>query len=173
MCNFITLFAQRLAVLISNSRAAHRDHDHDRCRAAALAQARGLCRNRKVRFTSSRETILRLIWTGHRPVGAYALIEQLAAEQGHRVLPPTVYRALDFLLAQGLIHRIASRNAFIGCPFPEVPHHNLFLLCRSCGAVAECCAVPLDQAIAATAERAGFSVTGHNLEIEGLCHQCR
>ena len=163
----------RTTALISNTRAAHQDHDHERCRAAALAQARGLCRDRRVRLTPSRETILRLIWDSHCPVGAYSLLERLGAEQGHRVLPPTVYRALDFLLAQGLIHRIPSRNAFIGCPFPEVPHHNLFLLCRHCGAVAECCAGPLDQAIAATAARAGFSVTAHNLEIEGLCRQCQ
>jgi len=159
--------------LITNTRAAHRAHDHERCRNAALAQARGLCAGRGVRLTPAREAVLGLIWRSHHPVGAYALIEQLGQQQGHRVLPPTVYRALDFLLAQGLIHRIPSRNAFIGCPFPEVPHHNLFLLCRSCGAVAECSADQLDQAIAATAARAGFAVSGHNLEIDGLCRQCQ
>lgn len=159
--------------MISNSRAAHRTHDHERCHSAALAQARTLCQGRSARLTPAREAVLHLIWRSHRPVGAYALIEQMSAEQGHRVLPPTVYRALDFLLAQGLIHRIASRNAFIGCPFPEVRHRNLFLLCRRCGAVAECCADTLDQAIASTAARAGFAVDDHHLEIDGLCQQCR
>ena len=159
--------------MISNSRAAHRDHDHERCQNAALAQARALCQHRSARLTPAREAVLHLIWRSHQPIGAYTLIEQLSAEQGHRVLPPTVYRALDFLLAQGLIHRIPSRNAFIGCPFPEVRHRNLFLLCRRCGAVAECSADTLDQAIAATAARAGFAVDGHNLEIDGLCQQCQ
>ncbi len=159
--------------MISNTRAAHRDHNHERCQTAALTLARGLCRERRARLTPSRETVLRLIWNSHCPIGAYALIEQLEAEAGHRVLPPTVYRALDFLLTQGLIHRIPSRNAFIGCPFPEVPHQNLFLLCKRCGSVAECCAGSLDQAIAKTAARTGFAISHHLLEIEGLCHQCQ
>jgi Fur family zinc uptake transcriptional regulator len=159
--------------VITNSRAAHRDHDHERCQNAALAQARALCQHPSARLTPAPEAVLHLIWPRHRPVGAYTLIEQLSTEQGHRVLPPTVYRALDFLLAQGLIHRIPSRNAFIGCPFPEVRHRNLFLLCRRCGAVAECSADSLDQAIATTAARAGFAVDGHSLEIDGLCQQCQ
>lgn len=116
---------------------------------------------------------MQLIWRSHQPVGAYALIDQLGQEQGHRVLPPTVYRALDFLVAQGLVHRIPSRNAFIGCPFPELADGHLFLLCRQCGAVAECGMGSLDQNIAATAARAGFAVTAHSLEIEGLCHRCQ
>ena len=102
--------------MITNTTVAHREHDHGRCLSAALIQAQTLCKAHGARLTTTREAVLRLVWQSHKPVGAYHIIEQLSAEQGKQIMPPTVYRALDFLLTQGLIHRIASLNAFVGCP---------------------------------------------------------
>ena len=159
--------------MITNTTVAHREHDHGRCLNAALSQAQSLCKAQGARFTVSREAVLRLIWQSHKPIGAYQVIEQLSAEQGRQIMPPTVYRALDFLLTQGLIHRITSLNAFIGCPFPSAKHSDLFMLCSACGSVAECSADNIDQAIATTAAKSGFRVETHTLEIIGLCSQCQ
>lgn len=159
--------------MITNTTLAYRKHDHDRCLSAALSQAQSLCRAQDKKLTPIREAVLRLIWQNHKPIGAYQLIEQLTIDQGKQVMPPTVYRALDFLLAQGLIHRISSLNAFVGCPFPNAAHSDLFMLCKSCGSVAECSADNVDQAIANTAARSGFSVETHAVEILGLCPQCQ
>lgn len=159
--------------MITNTSVAHRDHDHGRCLNAALLQAQALCKTQGAKLTTSRESVLRLIWQSHKPVGAYQIIEQLSAEQGKQIMPPTVYRALDFLLLQGLIHRIASLNAFVGCPFPGAEHSDLFMLCKVCGTVAECSADNIDRAIISTAAKSGFMVETHTLEIVGLCPQCQ
>ncbi|OUS09935.1 Fur family transcriptional regulator [Gammaproteobacteria bacterium 53_120_T64] len=159
--------------MISNSTTAYQQHDHHRCLKAALAQARNRCSARKARLTPIRESVLHLLWQSHRPLGAYKIIEQLSAESGKRILPPTVYRALDFLLELGLIHRLATLNAYIGCPFPDSVHSDYFLLCRECGSVAECSAESVNNAIVSTAERAGFLVESQTVEILGVCTPCR
>ena len=87
----------------------------------ALLQAEAICTQRQQRFTPLRRQVLSLIWQKQQPVGAYQILEQLKVDK-KRAAPPTVYRAIDFLLAQGLIHRIASLNAFIGCVQPEHAH---------------------------------------------------
>ena len=138
-----------------------------------MSQARALCLKQNAKLTAAREAVLKLIWQSHKPAGAYQLIELLSAEQGRQVLPPTIYRSLDFLLNLGLIHRIASLNAYVGCPFPGASHNDLFMLCRECGSVAECSAENIDSAIARTAAKSGFAVETHALEIIGLCPQCQ
>ena len=115
---------------------ARPDHDHHACVSEALVGAAELCRKRGVRLTGTRQRILELVWAGHRPVGAYELLAALGRD-GRPAAPPTVYRALDFLVAQGLVHRIESLNAFVGCPAPARPHRGQFLICRACGASAE------------------------------------
>jgi len=159
--------------MISNSTTAYEQHDHHRCLKAALQQAKKRCSARKARFTPMRESVLHLLWQSHRPLGAYKIIEQLSVASGKRILPPTVYRALDFLLELGLIHRLATLNAYIGCPFPDSVHSDYFLLCRECGSVAECSAESVNNAIVSTAERAGFVVENQTVEILGLCTPCR
>lgn len=159
--------------LITNSRVAYQQHDHLRCQTAALQQARNLCAQAKARLTPIREAVLKLIWENHRPLGAYTIIEQLSNERGKRVLPPTVYRAIDFLLEQGLIHRIATLNAFIGCPFPGSAHSDVFMVCRACGSAAECSVENINSAIFAMAERAGFAIESQAVEVSGLCPLCQ
>ena len=68
------------------------------------------------------------MWGGHKPLGAYDILDTLKRERVGAA-PPTVYRALAFLLQQGLVHRIESRNAFVGCCEPETPHGGQFLIC--------------------------------------------
>ena len=105
-------------------------HDHNLFVDAALACARHLCNERGARLTPLREEVLQLVWQTHKPLGAYALLEQLSAHAApgtrRSVAPPTVYRALEFLREQGLVHRIDSLNAFIGCPHPRQPHQRFF-----------------------------------------------
>ncbi|MCK5914330.1 MAG: transcriptional repressor, partial [Desulfuromusa sp.] len=88
------------------------DHDHLSCIAAAMANAEQLCQHRGKRFTAIRRRVFELVWQQHKPIGAYEVLEKL--QQDGRAAPPTVYRALDFLLELGLVHRIASLNAFVG-----------------------------------------------------------
>ena len=84
-----------------------------------------------------------------------------------------VYRALDFLMEQGFVHRLASRNAFLGCGHPDTNHQAQFLICDSCGSVAELADSRIVDAIADRAGRSGFAVAGHVVEIQGTCPDCR
>lgn len=147
-------------------------HDHRHCQRDALAAAEEACRRHGTRLTPIRKRVLELVWASHRPVGAYALLEQLAAD-GRKPAPPTVYRALEFLLDQGLVHRLDSLNAFVGCTHPGEHHRSLFLICRGCGRAQELSGDPIEQGIGTEAQRHGFTLEKLTLEAVGLCHTCR
>ena len=149
-----------------------RDHDHRHCVLEALEGAAVLCAERGARLTKLRRRVLELIWSGHRPLGAYDVLGILSHERG-RAAPPTVYRALDFLLEHGLIHRIESLKSFVGCAHPAVPHAGQFLICRECGQAAEINEAGIDDAITLGARRAGFRVESRTIEVEGSCPHCQ
>ncbi len=150
------------------------DHDHGQCIATALNAAAGLCQRRGAQLTPLRRRVLELVWRSHEPQGAYDILETL---QGHkadrRAAPPTVYRALDFLLGQGLIHRIESLNAFVGCVEPNEPHTGHFLICDACGGAAEVNDRRVGDALRASAGEIGFKVERETIELRGLCPACQ
>jgi Fur family transcriptional regulator, zinc uptake regulator len=148
------------------------EHDHARCVRGALERAVGICLRRGVRLTDLRRRVLELVWQSHEPVGAYRLLEMLTTERG-RVAPPTVYRVLDFLAEQGLVHRIDSLNAFVGCAFPSESHKAYFLICRACRNAVELADATLQGAISSCARRAGFMLEAETVELTGLCSACR
>ncbi len=147
-------------------------HDHGACIADALMAAETICRERGARLTKLRRRVLELIWSSHAPVGAYVLLRRLSQEH-ESAAPPTVYRALDFLLEQGLIHRIESLNAFVGCVEPSEAHAGQFLICRHCGAAAEMRDRRVNKAIGRTASDLGFTLEEATVELRGLCPACQ
>lgn len=147
------------------------NHDHNACRGEAVERAELICTQRGVRLTDIRKRVLELVWRGHKPLGAYEILELLQKERSGAA-PPTVYRALDFLLEHGLIHRIESLNAFVGCTDPETPHRAQFLICEKCGTTAELNDPRIDAAISDQANAVGFSVLRRTIEVEGTCPHC-
>jgi Fur family zinc uptake transcriptional regulator len=147
------------------------EHDHRDCIATALEAADEICRGHGTQLTKTRRRVLELIWAHRKPVGAYQLLDDLSQERG-RVAPPTIYRAIDFLLDHGLIHRIESLNAFIGCTHPRHPHTGCFLICRACGATAELEDARLDRALDAAAAEVAFRIERRTVEMRGLCPAC-
>jgi len=148
------------------------DHDHDHCLQDALDRADAICLDNGARMTDLRRQVLRLIWSGHSPLGAYDILDALREERGNAE-PPTVYRALEFLLEHGLIHRIESLNAYVGCNAPELPHGGQFLICRVCGMTAELNDLRIDTAISERALAAGFEVGRRTIEVDGICPHCQ
>lgn len=154
---------------------AFRQHDHTRCIDTALATAKRLCAERGARLTPLREQVLNLVWQSHKPLGAYAILELLAQQEDNRprrLAPPTVYRALEFLLEHGLVHRINSLNAFIGCQQPRAHHQSYFLICRQCETAVEIFDENIAAALHNAASRARFREGGAFVEITGLCPAC-
>jgi Fur family transcriptional regulator, zinc uptake regulator len=139
------------------------------CRLNGIAEA---CERRGLRFTDLRRTVLGLILASPEPLTAYALLDRL--KETHRsATPPTVYRALDFLLEQRLIHRVERLNAFVGCADAEAHDHSAqFLICRNCGAVTELEDPGVLAALAQAAARTGFRLERMTVEVEGTCARC-
>jgi Fur family zinc uptake transcriptional regulator len=146
-------------------------HNHQACITRALRRAEELCQRNNRRFTETRKRVLEIVWSRHKPIGAYEVLELL--QQESRSAPPKVYRALDFLQQMGLVHRIASLNAYVGCTAPGEPHDGHFLICESCRALAELDAPSITSAINQSAEASGFQSHRHTVEIMGLCPDCR
>lgn len=146
-------------------------HDHGVCITQALGAAADLCAKRGARLTTLRRRVLEIVWQSHKPLGAYGILDVLSAD-GRSAAPPTVYRALDFLVAHGLVHKLASLNAFVGCSTPGHAGTGQFLICHRCGVTAEVDNREVEAAIKHTAAAHGFRPVGHMVEISGLCPNC-
>jgi len=149
----------------------HSTHDHEDCLDEALRLAEESCRNQGLRLTEIRKQALALVWQSHKPQRAYDILKGLKA-YGHRPAPPTAYRALEFLEQAGLIHRIESLNAYIGCADPRRDHTSQFFICEECDAVAEIQDTALSRKLSKNACELGFTARNQIIEIRGLCQEC-
>ena len=151
---------------------AFRKHDHRRCQRQLLSEVGELCETRKLRLTPRRRQVLEIMLASHQPMGAYDILAELnRTGNADRIAPPIVYRALEFLMAEGLIHRIESRNAFITCVHPGHESAAQFLICRDCEQVAEL--ETSEQSLLAAAYNLGFAVDHSVVEITGVCARCQ
>ena len=146
-------------------------HQHQHCLNAALLAAAKTCFARGVRLTNLRRRVLELVWRSHEPVKAYDILDKLRDEHAGSA-PPTVYRALDFLQAEGLVHKIESLNAYVGCAEPDHKYHTQFLICHDCGAVAELDNADVRLLLADKAKQLGFRIDYETIEIKGTCSAC-
>jgi len=146
-------------------------HRHNQCIKNALEKAERVCSDKSLRLTPIRRKVLELIWQSHKPIKAYDLLNQLSSNE-HIEKPPTVYRALDFLLENHLIHKIESCNAYIGC---EVNHNEMdskFFVCDQCDEVKEVCEPKLDKSLLEASKKQGFIPNQTTIEIHGTCARC-
>jgi Fur family transcriptional regulator, zinc uptake regulator len=149
------------------------DHDHGRCAADAIDHAERVCKRRAQKFTPIRRQVLQALLSSHRPIGAYEVIDELAKSMP-RPAPITVYRALDFLIENGLVHRIESRNAYLACAHDHDAAATVtFLICEACGSVGEIPAAPVAQSLNAAARASGFAPRLSVVEITGICAHCQ
>jgi Fur family zinc uptake transcriptional regulator len=137
----------------------------------ALKHAEALCRERGVRLTDQRKTVLRLLCVSDKPLSAYELLDRMRGVVKNPA-PPTVYRALDFLLEQGLVHKLESLHAYVGCAHPDHPHASQFLICDDCGEVAEVEDASLAKSLKAAGKAIGFRTKRPIVEVLGTCAQC-
>ncbi len=146
-------------------------HDHDACIAAGLARAEEICRGRKEQLTENRRQVLELLLSEHRLAGAYDILKRFKWK-GRKPAPVQIYRALSFLETMGLVHRIASRNAYVACSNQSEGHGTVLLVCSQCGLVAEPGAAAVRRTVSQLADTSGFEVQTHTLEVIGRCPDC-
>ena len=141
--------------------------------AERVALAMSICDARGVRLTARRRQVLELLWESGRPMGAYEVIDALKRRASRPIAPPTVYRALEFLMSQRFVSKIESRNAYVPCAHPERRHDCIFFICDDCGASVELEDQRVEQLLAEdAANRLGFRVTRRVVEVEGPCRNC-
>ncbi|EKT53136.1 zinc uptake transcriptional repressor Zur [Providencia sneebia] len=137
-----------------------------------LKMAERICESRGVRLTSQRETVLRLIAQQHGAISAYDLLD-LLREVEPQAKPPTVYRALEFLMEQSFIHKIESTNSYVICHHVDNPSHiSVMLICDHCGSVEESDCSAIEEAILALAKENLFQLRHTVVENHGLCQAC-
>jgi Fur family zinc uptake transcriptional regulator len=145
-------------------------HNHAQCTADLIGRAERTCARRGSRLTPQRREVLNCVAESHNAVGAYEIIERMASH-GPRPAPITVYRALDFLLAHGLVHKVESRNAYVACSHDHDAPAAL-LVCESCGLVAELDAPELFSKLESAAKLQAFRPERCIVEITGHCGHC-
>lgn len=146
-------------------------HSHKKCIQEALAHAEKICIQRGCKLTSIRKKVLQLVWNSHKPVKAYDILAQLSSDNFIEK-PPTVYRALDFLRDNNLIHRIESQNAYIGCNTKHEGLDSKFFICDKCNEVEELTAPAVNKTIDKVSKQQSFIPNLVNVEIHGICAQC-
>jgi Fur family zinc uptake transcriptional regulator len=147
-------------------------HDHGRCIADAIAAAERHCAETRAQLTPIRRRVLEILLGEHRAMGAYEVLEVLRAE-GQPAQPPVAYRALEFLVRLGFVHRIERLNAFVACARPGEDHLPGFLICRGCRHVAETRAQEAPRLFGPILRDGGFILESVMVEAEGLCPGCR
>lgn len=139
--------------------------------AAQLDIAERLCNQRGRRLTPIRRMVLEILLQRQRSVKAYELLNEIRKVQPGAA-PPTVYRALDFLIAEGLIHRLDAVNAWSACMDAAGERHDILVICTQCGAVAEFSDPKLHRQLAQKVASAGYVLNHHETELRALCGPC-
>lgn len=154
------------------SRSAHAEqHHHTHNARAFVREVAAVCAQRGLRLTEIRMQVLELIAAQEKPVKAYDLLDRLKDDRSNAA-PPTVYRALDFLLENGFIHKLESINAYVGCHHPSVAHHVPFLICDVCESATEICDERVARLLGEQARSLGFQARAQTLEVHGVCKSC-
>ena len=130
------------------------------------------CQQQGVKLTALRRQVLELVLSYTGVVKAYQVLADLQKQRGIAA-PPTVYRALDFLVAAGLLHKVDALNGYIVCHHVGCSHEGLILVCGDCGRVEELDATPVLDVLRQQAGGVGFAISQQNLMLTGRCEACR
>lgn len=155
----------------TNPSAAFHSHDHSACAGSVLECADQLVAQEGLRLTPVRRRTLEILLEEHRAMGAYEVLEKLSSE-GFGKQPPVAYRALEFLVDCGFVHRIRRLNAFMACAQPNRQHRPAFFICHVCNAVAETSDPEVSAALSQAAQKLGFQISRTNVEVLGTCPNC-
>jgi Fur family zinc uptake transcriptional regulator len=154
-----------------SAKSTQATHHHTHNAKAFVREVSAACTQRGLRLTEIRMQVLELIAASEKPVKAYDLLDRLKDERSNAA-PPTVYRALDFLIDNGFIHKLQSINAYVGCHHPSVVHQVPFLICDQCESVTEICDERVARLLNDQARSLGFSARAQTLEVHGKCKRC-
>lgn len=138
-----------------------------------ISKIEAICKKRDVKLTPQRKTVLDIMLTANKAMSAYDLLD-LLKEHEPQAKPPTIYRALEFLLEQGFIHKVESVNSYIVCPdFDDLDHISILFICDRCKKIIEKHSSDIEKNLKKLAEQSEFLIRHSVLEIHGLCQACQ
>lgn len=142
---------------------------------AWISQVETACEGRGLQMTALRREVVGIFAEADHPLGAYTIIQKLSEMQNRIVAPPTVYRTLDFLVDNGFVVKIESRQAYVACDHigHDHDHHGIVFSCIKCGRTVEVESAAIDRDVAAMAARLDFEVLRKVFEVAGTCAECR
>lgn len=146
-------------------------NDHNQCVDDSLEKAELICSRNNLRFTDLRKKVFSIILQNHQPSKAYDILDILQKEDSS-AKPITVYRTLDFLLDNGLIHKLHISNSYVSCSHPLKHRRCSFLICTKCHEVTECCDKDLTQGLEKIGLKNKFQIEDATVEIKGTCGAC-
>jgi len=138
----------------------------------SISRVDEICRSNKLGFTDIRKLVFEIIIKNNKPIKAYQILDEIRNITNKPSHPPTVYRAIDFLIENGFVHKLNSINSFVGCFHPKTHEECYFLICKKCNLYQECCDDSLKDRISKTAVHNKFVISNTTLEIEGHCLDC-
>mgnify|MGYP002651092392 FL=1 len=141
--------------------------------ALSVEEAEAFCQQRGARFTPMRRDLYAVMLERLAPRSAYELLDAMQKRLNRPLAPPTVYRALEFLLAHGLIHRLESTHAYVPCAHPGEAHQGLYLVCTDCGTAEELEDERVNGLLRARARASGFTTERQVVELQGTCARCQ
>jgi len=147
-------------------------HGHEAMGSAWAAEVENACASKGLQLTALRRRVLAILSRSAAPLGAYAIIDEMARLEGKPIAPPTVYRTLEFFLDNGFVHKIETRNAYAPCEHFDHAHQGVLLLCEKCGRSNEIESAPVARVLEEAAASAGFAPHRQMVEVQGLCRDC-
>ena len=162
---------KRIETDVSNIPIGFEEHDHSLCVQTTLDVADKTCAQAGLRLTAVRRKTLEILVQEHRALGAYEILEKLR-EEGFGSQPPVAYRAIEFLVKNGFVHKVEKLNAFVACNKPRKPHAPTFMICRSCQLVVETVSSEVSSMLSKSANKLGFRLEKSVVEVEGTCSSC-
>ena len=139
---------------------------------ALYNKARKYCEDKGARFTPLRAQIYEILIQEDSSIGAYDILDKLKLSEGS-AKPPTVYRALDFFLELGLVHKVESTNTFKACHHFGCSHPVQFLICDFCGDVKEISSESVQDKLESQALQNDFKIISQTIEAHGVCNMCQ
>ena len=139
---------------------------------ASILEVEEICKLNNLSFTEIRKQVFEIILKKNKPIKAYEILDEIRNITNKTSHPPTVYRAIDFLIENGFVHKLNSINSYVGCFHPNIHKECYFLICKTCNLYQECCDDSLKDRILKTAVHNNFVISNTTLEIEGLCLDC-
>jgi Fur family zinc uptake transcriptional regulator len=148
-------------------------HDHHHSNGANLtAAAQSVLENAGEQWTDMRAAIFDAIAQQDKPTSAYDIADQVSRARGKRVAPNSVYRILDLFVANNIVRRVESANAFIANSHPGCLHDCIFLICDTCGQTTHIDNDAIAGDVRAAASASGFAPARPVIEVRGKCADC-